>query len=110
MLYMYLAFTLWVRGYFACLFIVCLSFFKITFQKILSRIPSVSNSLYPDQVQYFVRPYLQGPDCLQKLSPDDTSRQRAHAFSEAVVCLCAKQNFEDIFLVHPWEILEMTNT
>ena len=30
----------------------------------------VSNSLDPDQAQYFV-----GPDCLQKLSTDNTSRQ-----------------------------------
>ena len=31
-------------------------------------------SLDPDQVQDFFGPYLQGSNCLQKLSPDDTSR------------------------------------
>ena len=34
-----------------------------------------SNSLYPDQTQHFVRPDL-GPNCLQRLSADDTTRQR----------------------------------
>ena len=33
----------------------------------------VSNSLDPDQAQHFVRPNL-GPNCLQKLSSEDTSR------------------------------------
>ena len=31
------------------------------------------NSLDPDQAQHFVEPD-QGPNCLQKLSADDTSR------------------------------------
>ena len=35
----------------------------------------VSNSLYPDQARPFVRPGLV-PNCMQKLSPGDTSRQR----------------------------------
>ena len=35
----------------------------------------VSNSLDPDQVRHFVRPDL-GPNCLQRSSADDTSRQR----------------------------------
>ena len=35
----------------------------------------VSNSLDPGQAQNFVRPDL-GPNCLQKLSADDTRRQR----------------------------------
>ena len=43
------------------------------FQKILSGIPSVSNSLYPDQARHFVGPVL-GPNCLKKLSADDTRR------------------------------------
>ena len=33
----------------------------------------VSNSLDPDQAQHFVRPNL-GPNCLQNLSSDNTSR------------------------------------
>ena len=49
-------------------------FSKLTFLKKFSRIPSVSKSLDPDQVQDFVWPYLQGSNCLQKFSPDDTSR------------------------------------
>ena len=35
----------------------------------------VSNSLDPDQARHFVGPDL-GPNCLQKLSADDTRRQR----------------------------------
>ena len=35
----------------------------------------MTTSLYPDQAQCFVRSDL-GPDGLQKLSADDTSRQR----------------------------------
>ena len=35
----------------------------------------VSNSLDPDQTRPFVRPDL-GPNCLQRLSADDISRQR----------------------------------
>ena len=33
----------------------------------------VSSSLNPDQARYFVKPDL-GPNCLQRLSADDTSR------------------------------------
>ena len=36
---------------------------------------SGSNSLNPDQAQHFVRPDL-GPNSLQRLSADNTSRQR----------------------------------
>ena len=41
------------------------------FEKNLSGITPMSNSLDPDQVRYFVGPDL-GPNCLQKLSADDT--------------------------------------
>ena len=45
-------------------------------QKIISGIPlGVSNSLDPDQSRHFVWPDL-GPNCLQRLSADDISRQR----------------------------------
>ena len=37
------------------------------------RIPSVSNRLDPDQARHYVGPDL-GPNCLQRLSADDTSR------------------------------------
>ena len=45
------------------------------FQKILSdrNTTRVSNSLDPDQAAHFVGPDL-GPNCLQKVSADDTSR------------------------------------
>ena len=56
----------------ACLFVVCWFFSKATFLKNTTR---VSNSLYPDQAWHFVRPDL-SPNCLQRLSADDTSRQR----------------------------------
>ena len=38
-------------------------------------ITRASNSLDPDQARRFVGPDL-GPNCLQRLSADDTSRQR----------------------------------
>ena len=48
-------------------------FSKSTFSKILSGIPSVSNSLDPGQVQHSVGPDLDSI-CLHRLSADDTSR------------------------------------
>ena len=45
------------------------------FRKILSGIRSVSNSFDSDQARYFVWHDL-GPNCLQMLSADSTSRQR----------------------------------
>ena len=49
-------------------------FFKINFfEKFSEDTIRVSNSLDPDQAQHFVGPDL-GPNCLQKLSADDTSR------------------------------------
>ena len=51
-------------------------FFKSTFSKISFRNNiRVSNSLYPDQARHSVEPDL-GPDCLQRLSVENTSRQR----------------------------------
>ena len=41
------------------------------FRKILSGMPSVLKSLDSDRARHFVRPDL-GPNCLQKLSADDT--------------------------------------
>ena len=40
----------------------------------------MSNSLDPDQARHFVRPDL-GPNYLQKLSADDTSRQNVDVFA-----------------------------
>ena len=64
------------------LFVVCLFFFfqKPTFSKKSFRNTCairVSNSLDPDQARRFVGPDL-GPNSLQKLSADDTSRQIVH--------------------------------
>ena len=57
-----------------CLLCRLLIFSKSTFLKnsVRNNI-RVSNSLDPDQARYFVGPYL-GPNCLEKLSADDTSR------------------------------------
>ena len=60
-----------------------INIFKKFFHKFINTI-KVSNSLDPDQAQHFVRPDLGrhfvgpdlGPNCLQKLSADDTCRQR----------------------------------
>ena len=49
------------------------------FRKILSGIPSVS-SLNPDQAQHFVVPDL-GPNCLERLSANNTRKQRVKAES-----------------------------
>ena len=49
------------------------------FQKLLSRIPSVSNSLDRDQARHFVGPDL-GPNCLQRLSEDGTRRQYVNSY------------------------------
>ena len=51
----------------------------------------VSNSLDPDQVQHFVQPDL-GPNCLQRLSADDTSKQ---GVKEGVVF--GKVNYMHVF-------------
>ena len=56
-------------------------FSKSTFSKISFRNTTiVSNSLDPDQARHFVGPDL-GPNCLQKLSADDTIRQRVNWIS-----------------------------
>ena len=57
----------WVFFYVCCLLIF---FSKSTFSKIISDIPSESNSLGPDQVRHCVGPDL-GPNCLQIISADD---------------------------------------
>ena len=51
-------------------------FFKIDFyEKFFHEYIIVSNSLDPDQGRHCVRPDLD-PKCLQRLSADDTSRQK----------------------------------
>ena len=58
----------------------CLQLFsRLTFcKKAFRNTIRVSNSLDPDQVQHFVGPDL-GPNCLQRLSAEDTSGQRVKA-------------------------------
>ena len=57
------------------LFCGLLTFFEFKFcENSFTNMISASNSLDPDQAQHFVRPDL-GPNCLQKFSADDTSRQ-----------------------------------
>ena len=52
----------------------------------------MSTSLDPDQAHHFVKPDL-GPNCLQKLSADDTSRQRVN-----MLLFCPGNSDEKIFL------------
>ena len=47
----------------------------------------VSNSLDPDQAQHFVGPDL-GPNCLQRLSTDDTCRVKFGVVLGKVNCFC----------------------
>ena len=49
-----------------------INFFEKFFQEYTIRVP---NSLDPDQARHFLGPDL-GPNCFQRLSADDTSRQR----------------------------------
>ena len=57
-------------------FIVCQFFKKLTFSKnSFKNTIRVWNSLDPEQARHFVWPDL-GPNCLQKSSADNTSRQR----------------------------------
>ena len=67
---------------FCCLLILFKIIFFDTFfqehhqcQTVWIQIRPMSNSLDPDQAYNFVRPDL-GPNCLQRLSADDTNRQR----------------------------------
>ena len=63
-------------GNFSCFFVVCCFFSKSTFSKNSFRNTiTVSKSLDPDQARHFVGPDL-GPNCLQRISADDTCKQR----------------------------------
>ena len=55
-------------------------FFKINILKnSFGNTIKVSNSLNPDQARHFVGPDLD-PNCLQRLSADDTSKQRVRGY------------------------------
>ena len=60
-------------------FLSSADFFKINFflKNSFRNTISLSNSLDPDQARHFVGPDL-GPKCLQRLSADDTRRQRGN--------------------------------
>ena len=66
--------TLCMLGNFACFCRLLIFFFQnhLFLQNLVSRITSVSNNLYPDQDRLLVGPDL-GPNCLQRLSSDDTN-------------------------------------
>ena len=81
-------FILCLLGNFLCFFFRLLNFFKIIFfEKLFQEYhqsgkqfgfrsgPTFSNNLDSDQAQQNVGPDLD-PNCLQRLSADDTSRQR----------------------------------
>ena len=67
-------------------FLPSADFFQIQlFRKILSENTiRVSNSLDPDQARRFVGPDL-GPNCLQRLSAEDTSSQK---FQDLIIWSC----------------------
>ena len=74
------------------LFCRLLKFSKSTFSKNSFRYTGrVSNSLDSDQARHIVGPDL-GPNCLQRLSTDDTSRQRVNLNK----CICIYLMSEDI--------------
>ena len=69
-----LGLTKCMLGNFACFFVVCCFFSKSTFSKNSFRNTiRVSNRVDPDQARFHVGPGL-GPNCLQKLSAEDTQR------------------------------------
>ena len=57
----------------------------------------VSNRLDPDQAWHFVEPDL-GPLCLQRLSADDTSRQRADRVQKCEWVYFITKMFRDIYI------------
>ena len=64
-------------GNFSCFFVEMLIISKINFlEKIIRNTIRISIGLDPDQTQCFVRLDL-GPNCLQRLSADGGSRERA---------------------------------
>ena len=71
--------THWIAGHASLFFayekfFMPIFFFKINFfEKLLQEYHQCLNILDPDQDQHFVEPDL-GPNCLQRLSADDTSR------------------------------------
>ena len=70
----------------------------------------MSNSLDPDQLKRFVEPHRydghdMGPNCLQKLSADDTGRQSVNILLLLCLCICLCSNVHNLFLMVPWVCL-----
>ena len=59
----------------------------------------VSNSLDPDQAPRFVGPDL-GPNCLQRLSAEDTSKQRLNTFLSVIVVVILRINTFEQNIIH----------
>ena len=55
----------------------------------------MSNSLDPDQARRFVGPDL-GPNCLPRLSADDTGRQRVNEYRDIHILIC--MDFPEFYL------------
>ena len=68
------------------LFCRLLMFFSksMFFQKRIRNTIRMSNSLALDQAQHFVVPDL-GPNCLKRLSANDTSRQRVNDYNQYIL-------------------------
>ena len=81
-----------LMGNFAC-FLLSADFSQNLFFNSFRITIRVSNSLDPDQAQHFVEPDL-GPNCLQRLSADDTSRQRYkhQIFISSIIGSMSSQN------------------
>ena len=62
----------------------------------------MSNSLDPDQARGFVGPAL-GPNCLPRLSADDTGRQRVKRF------YCVKCDLAAVFDLHLKHVLRLSH-
>ena len=67
-------------------FVVFRFFFKIIFFEKYFQEYHQSNILDPDQAQLFVGPDL-GPNCIQRLSSDDTSKPGVNALMMLLVCV-----------------------
>ena len=59
----------------------------------------MSNSLGPDQAGQFVGPDL-GPNCLPRLSADDTGKQRVNSVCSMSLCFC----FEVLIKLNPIQV------
>ena len=97
------------HGKFFMLFVVCWFFSKSTFLKNSSRNTIwVSNRLDPDQARHFVRTDL-GPNCLQRLSADDTRRQRVKQMNQKIITIFLLKLFANHYLRQKLPVSKATN-